>query len=107
MAVMPPSRCSSTWQWNIDIPTLSGTISAVTNCAGSKEKMSVRCPPIETTFPCQCGVCWRSIREASMQSYFLLLILFRTRNHCKICVSPDTSKCIFANQAALHCDTPL
>mgnify|MGYP003693663749 CR=1 FL=1 len=38
MAVMPASRCSSTWQWNIHIPTLSGTISAVTNCAGSKEK---------------------------------------------------------------------
>ena len=56
MAVMPASMCSSTWQWNIHIPTLSGTISAVTNCAGSKEKMSVRCPPIETTFPCQCGV---------------------------------------------------
>ena len=41
-----------------------------------------------------------------MQSYFLLLILFRTRNRCKISVSPDTSTGIFANQTALHCDTP-
>jgi hypothetical protein len=43
-------------------------------------------------------------REASMQSYFLLLILFRTRNRCKISLSPDT--CVFANQTALRCDTP-
>jgi len=47
-----------------------------------------------------------AIREASMQSYFLLLILFRMRNRCKISVSPDTSTCVFANQTALRCDTP-
>jgi len=40
-----------------------------------------------------------------MQSYFLLLILLKTRR-CKISVSPDTSACVFANQTALHCDTP-
>ena len=47
------------------------------------------------------GLAWRGLTE-----HFLLLILFRTRNRCKISVSPDTSTCVFANQTALHCDTP-
>src|SRR5215469_17046263 len=31
---MPASMCSSMWQWNIQVPALSGTMSAVTNCVG-------------------------------------------------------------------------
>jgi hypothetical protein len=56
MAIIPISMCSSMWQWNIQLPTRSGTMSAVTNCAGKIEKMSVWCLSRVTTFPCQWGV---------------------------------------------------
>ena len=45
-------------QWNIHTPARSGTMSAVTICAGAMETTSVVSPPVVTTLPCQWGV-WK------------------------------------------------
>jgi hypothetical protein len=44
MAVMPDSRCSSTWQWNIHILTLSGTISGYELCRQQGKDVSAVSP---------------------------------------------------------------
>ena len=41
-ATMPPSRCSFTWQWSNQVPTVSGSMSAVIMVMGRRLTMSMR-----------------------------------------------------------------
>jgi len=52
-AIMPDRMCSSKWQWYIQVPGSSGTMSTVSICAEAMKITSVRLPPSSTTLPCQ------------------------------------------------------
>ena len=45
------------WQWNIQIPGLSGPCPRSSICACMRGTTSVRLPSCKTTLPCQWGVC--------------------------------------------------
>src|ERR1035438_6096140 len=52
-AIMPACMCSSKWQWYIQVPGSSGTMSTVSIWAGPMKITSVRLPASSTTLPCQ------------------------------------------------------
>src|SRR5262245_38824261 len=80
---------SLTWQWNIQMPGSSGTMSATTAVAGKRLTVSTRCPPTVTVFPCQCGVC-RSASVPSPTRYQRTLTDFHGRHrHASEKISVD------------------
>src|SRR5947209_4066595 len=55
-ACMPATRWKDTWQWRSQVPSLSGTMSAITIPMGATNPTSVRMWLMSTVLPCQCGV---------------------------------------------------
>src|SRR5512143_4024406 len=68
LVAMPAVRWSLTWQWNSQMPALSGAMSATIMLAGSRLTTSMRIPPTTTSLPCQCGV-YRSTSVLMLITY--------------------------------------